>query len=62
MLRESARDCRLHAEDCIGFAERMSDPQQKSILLLVAKAWLVLATFTEMMNFAADDRLPPTER
>jgi len=59
MPRESAKDCRLHAEDCIGLAERTPDPQQRLILLLVAKAWLVLASFIETINFAAVDMLPP---
>jgi len=59
MLRERAEECRLHAEDCIGFAERMSDPQQRLIMLLVAKAWLVLARFIETSNFAAADVVPP---
>jgi hypothetical protein len=37
----------------------MSNPEQKLIMLLVAKAWLVVASFVEMSRFAAADMLPP---
>ena len=59
MPQERTEECRLHAEDCIAVAERISDPQQKMVLLLLAKAWLVLARFIETSNFAAADVVPP---
>jgi len=59
MPQERTEECRLHAEDCIAVAERMSDPQQKTVLLLLAKAWLVLARFVEVSNLVTADILPP---
>ncbi len=58
MEREKAAEYRLNAAGCIGFAERISDPRQKLILLVVAKAWLVLAKFVEQNNLADVDALP----
>ena len=59
MEREKATEYRHNAEDCIAFAEGTSDPEQKLILLLVAKAWLVLARFIETSDLVAADMLAP---
>jgi hypothetical protein len=58
MQREKAQEYRIRAADCIGVAARMSDPEQKLILLLFAKAWLALAKFIETRNPAAADIWP----
>ncbi len=58
MEREKAAEYRLNAADCISFAERISDLQQKLILLVVAKAWLVLARFVEQNNLSDVDAFP----
>jgi len=52
MEKEKATEFHLHALDCLRFAERIADPKQKLILLLIAKAWLLLARFIEKSHLA----------
>ena len=59
MRREQVEEYRHHAEDCVRIAEQMSDSQPRLILLLVAKAWLVLARFIETSDFVEGEMVHP---
>jgi hypothetical protein len=43
---------RAHATECVRLAQKTSDPQSKSSLLDMARAWLALVTQSEKNNDA----------
>lgn len=47
MEREKPTEYRLNAADCYRFAQRVASPQQRMVLLLIARSWLLLAKFIE---------------
>ena len=44
---ERATEYSFHAADCLRFANRAANPQQRLILVIIAKAWLRLARLIE---------------
>jgi hypothetical protein len=54
MRLERATEYHFHAADCVRFAKRAANPQQRLILLIIAKAWLHLARLIEKSNPDAD--------
>jgi len=47
---ERATEYSFHAADCLRFAKRAANPQQRLILLIIAKAWLRLARSIELSD------------
>jgi hypothetical protein len=54
MEREKPTEYRLNAADCFRFAQRVANPQQRQVLLIVARAWLLLARFIEKRRRLVD--------
>jgi hypothetical protein len=52
---ERATEYRFHAADCLRFAKRAAHPQQRLILLIIAKAWLRLARLIEHSDLVEAD-------
>jgi hypothetical protein len=46
-------DYRAHAAECVRLAQQISDPQSKSSLLDMARAWLALVAQNEKNSTAA---------
>jgi hypothetical protein len=42
-MTERVKQYRLNADKCLELAQRLSDPESKHSLLVIANAWLMLA-------------------
>ena len=52
---------RSHAVECMRLAQQASDPEHRSLLLVMAQSWAVLAESAEKMQTFLDRRESPPQ-